>query len=972
MFAEDDRIGVLGPVELVIGGLHLPVGGRLRDLLAALALTPQQTVSHETLCDAVWSDNMPVHPRDSLFSLMKRLRGLVGPDRIANTSGGYQLQLAERQIDLFHFRDLVAQARRAGRQPESAEVERGLLDDALRLCRGPAFADVKSQWLHLYEVPRITEELFGALERRQELDLLAGRYHELIAELQELTAKYPFREPLWARLIIALYQAGRQADAFTAYSNIDARLREEFGTEPGVDLVRAQELILHGTPDRAAGIGSTAPRVAASAAEPAYPPRELPADLRFFVGRDAALAKLDELAAESLRESGSDPSIAVIDGSAGIGKTALATHWSNRVAQSYPDGQLYLNLRGFGPVQPVDVSSALHDMLRALGLMADEIPSDTSAAARLLRSRTAGKRMLVLLDNALNTDQVRSLLPGRGCLVLVTSRNQLRGLVVRDAAVRISLSPLNAEESTGLLAEIVGGERVATDPDSAVRLAELCDHVPLALRILAERIARQPATRLGEFVEDLLDRQDRLDSFDAQDDAGTNLRAVLSWSYASLDEATARTFRLVGGLHPGGDVSLAAAAAAAGVSVAVARTHLDRLVATHLVEQHQRDRYQLHDLVRAFAAEQTRRCDSGAPRDEAVRRILDWYLHTADHADHLLEPHRMWDRLDPPSEGVVPLVFADGRDATRWFETEYSTLILLPAWAFAEAAHVHACHLAYRLVCFMCMYHAHYRDLLATHEVALESATKLRDFRMQGHLLSAMGIANADLGRRAEAERCHQRAIAAFRRAGDRLGEAKVLSNAASLAAERGDYARARPWCEKALVLSTKLGRERGRAMNLDTLGEIHFGSGDYVAAMAYWRRALEINRRTGSRWSQVVNVTNLGRAYAALGKYQKAIRYHQQAASLGGELRSRRSQATPLLNLGHAHLAAGDSSAARQSWREALAILEDLADTRAEDVRRKLAAMDRGEVLRSNTAVRPMLDFALVPSDGSTVALRP
>jgi DNA-binding SARP family transcriptional activator/tetratricopeptide (TPR) repeat protein len=951
MLAGDEQILLLGPIELFWSGRRLSVGGRPGELLAILALTPQRTVSYDSLCDAIWDDRPPVHPRGSLHSLVSRVRSLVGADLIAHTSGGYLLQMPEDHIDLFRFRGLVARARLVGQRPENADAELGLLNDALRLWRGPAFANVNSRQLRLYQVPRITEEWLSAVERRQDLELAAGRHGELIAEMQELTVKYPFREPLWARLIIALYRAGRQGEAFAAYGDICARLCEELGADPGADLILAHELILGGSPGRAIGVALDAVRAAAPAAEPTYPPRELPADLRYFVGRHADLAKLDGLVAQRSREPGSGPGIAVIDGSAGIGKTALAIHWSNRVVESFPDGQLYLNLRGFGPVPPVDVNSALHALLGALGLAANEIPADTTAASGLLRSRTAGKRILVLLDNASNTDQVRALLPGPGCLALVTSRNQLRGLVARDAAVRISLSALDADESAHLLAEIAGGDRVGTEPEAAARLAELCDRIPLALRILAERIARQPATRLVEFVDDLLERQDRLDSFDAHDDAGTNLRTVLSWSYAGLDAATARTFRLVGGLHPGGDISLAAAAAAAGVPVTVARIHLDRLAATHLVEQHRRDRYQLHDLVRAFAAEQTRRYDGRAQRDEAVRRVLDWYLHTADHADRLMEPHRLREPLDAPCDGVAAPAFNDQREAFGWYDIEYATLITLPAWAFAAGAYMHACQLTYRLQYFMGWYHARYHDLLAVHEVALDAAIKLQDFRMQGHLLSAMGIANADLNRRAEADRCHQRALAAFREAGDGHGEAKVLGNAASLDAERGEYVLARQRCEQALELSTRLGRERGRSLNLDTLGEIHFGCGEYVSAIACWRRALEINRRAGSRWSQVVNITNLGRAYAALGRYQRAIRYYQQAVSLGGDLSSPRSQAFPLLNLGRAHRASGDLTAARRSWREALAILEDLTDLRAEEVRMELAAVEPGEAPHSTAA---------------------
>jgi tetratricopeptide (TPR) repeat protein len=353
----------------------------------------------------------------------------------------------------------------------------------------------------------------------------------------------------------------------------------------------------------------------------------------------------------------------------------------------------------------------------------------------------------------------------------------------------------------------------------------------------------------------------------------------------------------------------------------------------------------LHDLVRAFAAESHSQYDGLSLREIAVRRILDWYLHTADHADRLMAPHRLHPSLEPPIHGVSPLEFVDKRDAVRWYDVEYQTLITLPGWALAEGAFVHSCQLAYRLQYITIWHHARYHDLLSTHDVALEAATKMHDFRMQGHLLSAMGIANADLGRREESERCHERALVAFRKARDGHGEAKVLGNAASLLAERGDYPNAKLLCEQALSLCAELGYERNRALNLDTLGEIHFAAGEFVHSIACWRRAIEINSRTGSGYAQIVNLTNLGRAYAALGRHQQAIGYHRKALSIGDDLGSRRAQAVPLLQLGRVMRASGDLAGARQSWREAASIMEDVLDSRATEVYAELAALDRDEI---------------------------
>jgi DNA-binding SARP family transcriptional activator/tetratricopeptide (TPR) repeat protein len=816
MLGSDDQGRLLGPLEVTVGGERLALRGRPRELLAKLALTPQRTVSYDDLCDAVWDNEWPVHPRDSLFGVVRRLRQLVGPAHVVQASGGYHLQIPERNVDLFQFRTLVAQARSEGERAGDAEAELGFLNDALRLWRGPILADVRSPMMRRHQVPRITEEWLSALERRQDLWLAVGRHDEVIREIPELTAGHPLRESLWARLMMALHQADRQADAFAVYGDIRTLLRDELGSDPGAELTRAYQVVLRA--------GSTRSKQVAPIGEPAVAatPRELPGALRHFVGRGAELDALEGLAAH---RSDFGLSIAVITGSAGMGKTALAVHWASRAAKLLPGGQLYVNLRGFGPLPPMDVHGALNDLLRALGVPAKEIPADTAAASNLLRSRTAGRRMLILLDNALDSEQVRPLLPGSGCLALITSRNQLRGLVARDAAVRIGLAPLGTAESARLLAQIVG-DRVTVEPEAAARPAELCDRMPLALRILAERIARQPGTTLAEFAHDLRGRHDRLDLFDVADDPATNLRTVLSWSYVGLDDAAARMFRLVGGVHPGGDISLAAAAAAAGVPDAVARDLLDRLVATHLVAEHRSGRYQLHDLVRAFAAEQTARQDGCAERDEAVRRILDWYLYTADRADRALEPNRMRAPLDPSPDDITPLAFDDVKTAAEWFGSEYSTLVVLPAWAFAEGANRHACRLAYSLVYFVMGYNARYRDLLATHEVALGAAVKLQDLHFEcGRLVAAIA--------------CWRRAVEINRRAGSRWSQIINITNLGRAYAALGQHRKAIRYYGQALAIADDMANRRSRVNPLVGAGRAQLAVGDVRAARESWREAV-------------------------------------------------------------------------------------------------------------------------------------
>lgn len=879
------HFSVLGPLTI---DHHPLTSGKQRILLASLLLRPGQVVTVEQLIERLWGDDLPRDPRRVVQTLVVRLRRVPGLSEVIRTqAGGYLARLEDHQLDLLDFHHLVEASARAGDPGREAD----LLHQALALWRGSVCEDVDSETLHRLEVPPLVERRLRAVERRIDLDLRLGRDNGLVAELRSLTAEHPLRERFWVQLMTALFRGGRQAEALDTYRMVFRLLQEDLGIAPGDELRMLHQAILTGDHE-----------LVRCAEDP--PPQELPRHVAHFVGRVTELALLDKVVDDETRA-------VVIVGSAGIGKTALATHWCTAVAPAFPDGQLHVNMRGFEALPPLDPASALAMLLRSLGVPPQEVPPDLAAASALFRSRTAGRRMIVFLDNVSNTEQVRPLLPGRGCLAVITSRNQLRGLVAREAAVRISVPPLDMPDALRLLA---CESRTSLESTHARRLAELCDRSPLALCIIGERIARQPDVPLAAFVDELSRGHERLDAFDSGDDAGTDLRTVLSWSYESLDEPTARVLRLVGGLYPGPDFGLDAASAVAGLPAPQVRRHLDRLVASHLVEQCDRDRYHLHDLVRAHAAEQSRHHDSAADRDAAVSRLLAWFTHALFAVDVAFAPDRHRDSLPELAESMT---FAGPRAALHWCELEYRTLTVLPAWAYANGFPEASCRIAYLMENFL----AHYKDLhvlIDSHHAAIKAARESGDSRMEGHLLNAMGNANAELYRRAEAARCYDEALAAFDSCGDLHGRTKTLGNMAMLAIDVGDYKAARPQCVEALDLATRLGNARGRAHNLDNLGEIHFGTGDFPAAIACWGEALEINRRGGSLFVQATNLTNLGRAFAALERHRQAIVHYQEAVAITRSLGSDRCLAAASLKLGDSYYALGEESAARAAWKEA------------------------------------------------------
>ncbi len=613
------ELRLLGPVEIRVGGRWLDLGPpQQRAVLAALAVDSGRPVMLRTLIDRVWDDAPPIGAKPALYAHITRIRqaleqaeagGDESPGRLARRAGGYLLEIEPDQVDLRRFRRLVA----AARDPHRGDPERvELLHAALDLWRGVPLADLPGEWAARMRDSWQKQRL-DAVVQWAHAELRLGQPDEVIGSVRDLAADHPRAEPLIGVLMRAFVAAGRDAEALDCYAAARARLVQELGVEPGADLRAVYTAVLRGD----LGHARARPPAAepdAGAARPAVGrtlPAQLPADVHAFTGRADELAELDQLLASAEQpETAGEPTavmIAAVSGTAGVGKTALAVRWAHRTRARFPDGQLYVDLRGYDPEQPMSASEALAGFLAALGVPGHEIPTTLDDRAARFRTEVSGRRLLVMLDNAATVDQVRPLLPGApSCFVLVTSRDSLAGLIARHGAHRLDLDLLPPPDALTLLRTLLGG-RVAAEPGAAATLAEQCARLPLALRVAAELAASRPSTPLRQIVSDLADDRRRLDLLDAGGDRHTAVRAVFSWSYRHLPAQAARAFRLLG-LYPGPDLDTQIAAALTNTSLDRARQLLDLLARAHLIQparRHPADtgRYGMHDLLRAYATQ---------------------------------------------------------------------------------------------------------------------------------------------------------------------------------------------------------------------------------------------------------------------------------------------------------------------------------------------------------------------------------
>jgi tetratricopeptide (TPR) repeat protein len=663
-------------------------------------------------------------------------------------------------------------------------------------------------------------------------------------------------------------------------------------------------------------------------------PRHLPPDVYGFTGRAAQLAELDDLV------DGDRPVstvvIAALVGTPGIGKTAVAVHWAHHAADRFPDGQLYVNLRGYDPHRPaVTPAEAVRGLLDAFQVAPERIPVGLEAQAGLYRSLLAGRRVLVVLDNARDAEQVRPLLPGApGCVTIVTSRDSLAGLVAAEGAHPLLLDLLTRVEARDLLARRLGAARVDAEPGAVEELIDHAARLPLALAIVAARAAVRPGLSLSELAGQLRDARARLDVLGGPD-AVTDIRSVFSWSYAALTPPATRLFRLLS-QHLAAQVSAAAAASLAGVALAQARRLLGELTGAHLLAGVGADRFELHDLLKVYAAERAEEREPEAARRTAVHRVLDHYLHNAHAAALLLHPHR--DPLDlvPPRLGVTLGEVTDHASALAWFTVEHRALLAAVDRAAATGLDRHTWQLAWTLTDFFARV-GHWSDWASTQHAALAAATRLGDLAGQAHAQRSLGAAYDLLRRRGEAHAHLRRALDLFVALGDRAGQGHTHHSIALVYAGQGRYREAVEHGRQSVELFRATSHRSGQATALNTVGWHHARLGEHGRALAYCERALALHRELGDRAGQAATWDSLGFAHHRLGDYARAAACYQGAIDLCRELKDRYTEAAVLRHLGDMQRDAGEVAAARRSWRHAAAILDELAHPEAAEVRAHL-----------------------------------
>jgi tetratricopeptide (TPR) repeat protein/transcriptional regulator with XRE-family HTH domain len=663
-------------------------------------------------------------------------------------------------------------------------------------------------------------------------------------------------------------------------------------------------------------------------------PAQLPADVAGFVGRTDELGRL-----QKLLDGGDRPATVVISaiaGTAGVGKTALAVYWAHQALDRFPDGQLYVNLRGFDPGGTVATpDEVVRSFLDALDVPAQRLPAGLDAQAALYRSLLAERRMLVLLDNARDVDQVRPLLPGApGCLVLVTSRNQLTGLIAGAGAVPLTLDVLTPDEARDLLAQRIGVDRTAVGPAAVDEIIERCARLPLALAIVAARAASQPELPLATLAAELHHLHDRLDSL-ATGDAGTDVRSVFSWSYQQLSPSAARLFRLLG-VHPGPDLSVSAAASLAGIPPARVRPTLAELVHAHLVTERVPGRYALHDLLRAYAGELAATGESENDRQVAVRRLLDHYLGCAHRADAVLDPLRDRIELMPSLAGVTVDEFGSVGAAMRWFAAEYRAFTAAVRLAVDTGLDRHGWQLVWSITTFLNR-HQGFRDVVGLQQVALQAACRLGDLAAQAYSHRLLGLAYALFGEHDEAQKHYDHALVVSRQLGDDTNQAQVHRGLGSILDRQGRYRDALHHAEQAVVRFQASGHRVGQAKALNDVGWYHARLGEHKMALEYCKQALGLQQELGDRIGEAWTWDSLGFAYHHLGRHADAVAAYHEALTLYRSLGNRHHEADTLANLGDTYHANGDTLAARDCWREALAILTDLDHPDAEQVQARL-----------------------------------
>ncbi|MBG0566351.1 AfsR/SARP family transcriptional regulator [Actinoplanes aureus] len=975
----DLTFGVLGPLEIRAGGELITVKApKQRALVASLVLRAGRNSSLAELYAALWGDEQPADPKAAVHNYVRRLRRLLGEDAIETTSSGYRLAIDPQQVDLHRFRALVAEAR-LHRRAEDPAAESETLRQALALWRGAPLADVHSDYLQRYELSGLTEERLAAVERRIDADLRNGAHTQVISELRKLTGEYPLHEGFWSQLIVALYRDGRNADALATYHHARGVLAEETGIDPGDELQQLYQRVLDRDPTLAVPTSteSVPPPPPVAAPSRVVAPSQLPSDVADFVGRRHLVSGMTELLVPD-REAASPP-IVVLSGMPAVGKTALAVHVAHEVREHFPDGQLFADLRGFGIGPAMKPGELLPRFLRGLGAATDTIPLDLDEQVMLYRSLLVDKRVLIVLDNARNPEQVRPLLPATSrCAVLITSRSQLQGLIAMQGGRPFTLEPLSEHAAEELVGRLIGADRVAAEPGAVRRLAQLCGNLPLALRIAGAMLASRAYEPIADYVSEL-EGDDRLSVFSLDDDQQSAVRATFEHSYRALSTEQQRWFRLLS-LIPGPTFTAPVAAAlldAPGQAAAM----LASLVAANLVEAGDA-RYRVHDLLRAYAAQL---CESEEPETEqesAARRVLDYYAHATTAASHVIEPHRPSPTLPPSTTVVPPPQFVDRAQAITWLDDERDNLHAAVAYAANSGPLASAWQLGDAMTSPLALTER-YTEWIAVTRLGLKAAIRAADEQGEAIMRLSLGHAYITAGRQQLGIDHLRRAATLYQQMGDRQYQV-VCENALGMAAlwlgqldvavrsfERirelntspsspfyevgaahglgiayryqGDLARSAQMLTAAAETDTQVGPEYSSAGIHLELACTHREQGRSSEALKELVSTIAQFRRIGSRLGECRTAVVIAGTHLDLGNAELAQRFAEEALELARMINHRRTEAEALNALGASLLARGDASDARRCFTQARSLAAEMGYLNGEiEALQQLAAAER------------------------------
>ncbi|WP_146610519.1 MULTISPECIES: AfsR/SARP family transcriptional regulator [unclassified Streptomyces] len=958
------RIGILGPLQVLADGAPLAAPqGRQRNLLAALLLSPDRVLSHDDLVDLVWDGTPPQDARGALRTCVMRLRRSLGSrwaGRLITHDSGYQVRADVGEVDWLAHREHRQEAARAVRKQDWATVLEQL-DAALALWRGPALVDVPSQRLREAHLGHLEESHAQALEWRYEALLGLHRHSEVTLDIQQSIGRYPLRENFRAQLMLALCRSDREAEALAAYQQARRVLVDELGTEPSGRLREIHQKILTGTlapapaavpaarggapvPAQSRGEGAVAPGRASGDGKQPAAVRRLPLPSRNFVGRSAELTALDALGQGPVAGGRPGGGLVVITGPGGIGKTSLALSWAHRQAgtspERFPDGRLLVNLHGFDPVVPaLGPLEALGRLLTMLGVVGEAMPNDLDSRIRMYRDLMAQRSVLVILDNAVDAEQVRPLLPNSpDALVLVTSRHQLPGLVVTEGAGVLTLGLLDAGDSLALLERMLGPARIREEPEAANRLADICGRMPLTTCIAGARALLEPALSLTDLCRELQEEPDPLERFETGDQ-DSSLRRILDGSYARLAPAAASVYRLLG-VHHGSHITLGAVAHMTGVSLPEARKVLSELVRCSLLTIGSANLYTMHDIVRAHAAERAHATDPAAARTAARHRLFDHYLSSAEAAASLIDPFRAF---HPAPSGPEPLPgeFGAPGQAATWFDTHGPVLLTMIDNCAQDGTAERAWLLLERMSPYLSR-NGNWREQARGAQCVLAATRHLPEHTGAAFAELECGCALDRLGEDEEALSHLGRALRLYRARGDSLGEARARLGLTRFFGRRRDAPACREHAAHALAGFERNQDTNGRAEVLNALGWYGIGFGEPEASIAPCEEALSLYRSVGNAFGEADTWDTLAHAGELLGDFAEALRCYRNAIALDDRLDRvghRVNRADTLLRYGDLSKATGHAEQALEAWRSAAAVLAPVEHPLVARVRSRLAA---------------------------------